>query len=337
MGRKATVNLNLPPNLRKRVRRSRVYYYYDTGGKPRREIPLGSDYINAIREWSKLERERLPENAQVTFTTVAMRYEREVIPYKAIATQKGNIRQLRNLLTFFDNGNPAPLEEIVSDHIKQYYEWRKNAPIVANKEIALFSHIWTKAIEWGYTEKINPARAIPKNKETPREYYIEDHIFNILKSFADNELKDAMELSYLTGQRPADILKMHKNHIYDGILHITQNKTKVKLRFKITGNLKKLINKLVKNTNGFLIHKNNNPIPIKTLEAHFAKARKNAIMAYPELADEILMCQFRDIRAKSGTDKYLKYGREQAQEHLGHTTQAMTKRYIRKGKIIEPL
>ena len=51
MGRKATVNLNLPTGMRARKRKKKgeviIWYYYDTGGKPRKEIPLGNDYIIA--------------------------------------------------------------------------------------------------------------------------------------------------------------------------------------------------------------------------------------------------------------------------------------------------
>lgn len=32
----------------------KVFYYMDIGGKPRKEIPLGSDYVLAIRKWSEL-------------------------------------------------------------------------------------------------------------------------------------------------------------------------------------------------------------------------------------------------------------------------------------------
>ena len=40
--------------MRARRRGSKTYYYYDTGAKPRHEIPLGFDYILAVQEWAKL-------------------------------------------------------------------------------------------------------------------------------------------------------------------------------------------------------------------------------------------------------------------------------------------
>jgi hypothetical protein len=35
-----------------------VHYYYDHGGKPRREEPLGPDYGLAIQKWADYERSR---------------------------------------------------------------------------------------------------------------------------------------------------------------------------------------------------------------------------------------------------------------------------------------
>ena len=47
---------------------------------------------------------------------------------------------------------------------------------------------------------------------------------------ADWPTRDAMDLAYLTGQRPADVLKMRLPDIRDGFLWLTQGKTRKKLR-----------------------------------------------------------------------------------------------------------
>jgi len=49
MGRTPTKNLNLPQHMRARVRGDVTYYFYDTGGTPRKEISLGKDYIKAVQ------------------------------------------------------------------------------------------------------------------------------------------------------------------------------------------------------------------------------------------------------------------------------------------------
>ena len=67
MGRKPTVNLNLPPRMRMRKRWRKVYYYYDHGGKPRREEPLGSDFILAVKRWADIEQTEVPRVATAYF------------------------------------------------------------------------------------------------------------------------------------------------------------------------------------------------------------------------------------------------------------------------------
>ena len=64
VGRRPTKHLNLPSRLRARTLPSgRTYYYYDTGQKPRREIPLGSDYALAVKKWAELEIDARPRHA----------------------------------------------------------------------------------------------------------------------------------------------------------------------------------------------------------------------------------------------------------------------------------
>ena len=68
MGRKRSTNTNLPDRMRARKRtrkngKTTVYYFYDgrdENGR-RKEIPLGTDYVAAVQEWSKLESAKLPK------------------------------------------------------------------------------------------------------------------------------------------------------------------------------------------------------------------------------------------------------------------------------------
>jgi hypothetical protein len=79
----------------------------------------------------------------------------------------------------------------------------------ANHEIALLSHVFNMAREWGYTAKENPCRGVKKLKEHPRDFYADDVVWNVVYSEACQELKDAMDVAYLTGQRPADVLSAY--------------------------------------------------------------------------------------------------------------------------------
>lgn len=54
------------------------------------------------------------------------------------------------------------------------------------------------------------------NKETGRDIYVEDDVLARAYQHADQPLRDALDLFYLTGQRVADTLKMDERDIKTG-------------------------------------------------------------------------------------------------------------------------
>lgn len=347
MGRKPTVNLTLPPKMRARVKAGgKLWYYYDTGGKPRREIPLGCEYTAAVRKWAELEADK-PEhpNQIITFKHAADRYLLEVLPTKAARTQRDNLTELNNLLKFF-NEPPAPLESIQPAHIRQYLDWRgKSAKIRANREKALFSHIWNMSRAWGVTDKPNPCAGIKGFTETGRDIYIEDAVLEAVWNAADVAMRDALDIAYLTGQRPADTLAMRITDIRDGALTIQQGKTNKKLRIRIIGELASLIERIEARKQGYKVHtlslvctETGRALTEGALRSRFEKARAAAAKSNPDLSDAIRAFQFRDLRAKAGTDKADSDGMREAQMQLGHNSMKMTEHYVRsrRGEKVTP-
>ena len=76
-------------------------------------------------------------------------------------------------------------------------------------------------------------QGVRKNKEVPRDFYANDAIWNAVYAKAVGELKDAMDLAYLTGQRPPDVLVMRRDDIEDKALGVKQKKTHKKLRIML--------------------------------------------------------------------------------------------------------
>lgn len=319
------------PHLRARKKGKKTFYYYDHGGKPRKEEPLGSNYGLAIKKWAEIQRAGAEKPQEViTFRYVADRYRAEVIPTKAPGTQKVNLRELVKLIEFFDDP-PGPLEKIEPSHVKAFLKWRgMSGKVRANREKALLSHIWNWAREEGYTALPNPCAGVKGFKETGRDVYVEDDTYKVVWEAASEPLRDAMDLAYLTGQRVADTLKMDERDIRDGFLQVKQAKTGARRRIEITGELDALLKRIAKRkavlvvrATRLVVGETGQPLTPNMLRGAFDRAREKAGVPLSAF-------QFRDLRAKAATDKADSAGDiREAQKQLGHTSVVMTEHYTR--------
>lgn len=346
---------DLPPRMLRRTKKLKngelwVGYYYngrDDDGK-RREIPLGGDLNEAKRKWAELECKPAPADTGL-MRHVFDRYIRDIVPTKGVRTQKDNMEALKRLREGFDS---APVDAVTPQYIAQYRD-KRSAKVRANREIALLSHVWNMAREWGYTAKDNPARGVRKNKETPRDFYADKAVWDAVYAEAPEELKDAMDVAYLSGQRPADVLKMMVTDIRDGALEVKQNKTQKRLRIQLDNidgsrtELGAVLDRIAarprKVRSFFLVAlPAGGPLNRWTLRTRFDEARTEAAkkaekIGSPEmlaLAGRIRQFQFRDIRPKAATDMGDLLA---ASKLLGHTEQDITKKvYIRVGESVMP-
>ena len=244
---------------------------------------------------------------------------------------------MRKLSKFFGGENPAPLDEIEPAHVRRYLDWRKDTPGGANNEIGYLSAIFNYAREQGWTSKENPCRNVKKHSKKRREVYIEDYLYQAVYQAASQQMRDLMDIAYITGQRPVDIVGIHSSHIHEGILHISQQKTGAKLRFEISGKLKEIIDRIHQDNGYLFLNSHGKPLSRAALSRQFLELRKTVMQQRPELAEELSAFQFRDLRAKAATDIYLAADTRSASDQLGHASEQMTKIYIRRGKILKPL
>lgn len=320
------------PRLRQRAQKSgKVFYYYDHGGSPRREEPLGSDFGLAIKRWAELHRAPMEKPQQViTFRYVADQYRAKIVPTKAPRTQVDNLAELAKLIEYFDDP-PGPLEAIQPQDIRGYLNWRgTTAKTRANREKALLSHIWNFARDQGYTALPNPCAGIKGYRERGRDAYIDDDVYRAVWHRADQAVRDAMDLAYLTGQRPSDVLRMDESRMRENTIEVRQGKTGAKVRIEVVGELAAVIERIRARKRTYrvystrlVVNERGQPIGIEALQARFKTARKAAGVSAAEF-------QFRDLRAKAGTDKTESVGDiRQAQKQLGHANVTMTEHYVR--------
>lgn len=336
MGRKPN-NPDAVPRLRQRTMRSgRVFYYYDHGGSPRREEPLGSDYALALKRWAEIEGEQsIPKPEVISLEYVWTRYQEspEFLKDKAPRTQADNRREMAKLLEFF-NDPPGPLDAIKPSHVGQYKRWRTKGGtglVRANRELSLLSVVWNFGREAGYTSMPNPVAGVKRYKETGRkDVYIEDADYARVMEHASPWLRDAMELAYLTGQRPADVLKISEHDVRDGMIHVQQGKTKVKVRIEVIGGLPELLARIRERKRGhkvfstrLVVNRYGRAVGVHAVSVWW----KDACMAAG-----VYGVHFRDLRAKAATDTEEGADLRTAQRQLGHTRITTTEGYVRNRK-----
>ena len=191
--------------------------------------------------------------------------------------------------------------------------------------------MFNKAREWGYIALQNPCQGVKGFKEVGRSRYITDAEFDQVKAHAHFTVIDAMDLALLTGQRPADVLKLKRTDIRDRALWVVQNKTGARLGIEIVGELAQVIARINERTrraiSGYLIQdEDGQPLSSFALRSRFDKARTLAKVNF----------QFRDIRAKAATDTG---DLAHSQTLLGHKNREMTEHYVKSriGERVKPL
>lgn len=185
--------------------------------------------------------------------------------------------------------------------------------------------------EWGYTAAQNPCQGVKGFREAGRSRCVTDDEFGQVKANAHFTVADAMDLALLTGQRPADVLKLKRSDIRDGALWVVQNKTGARLGIEIVGELAALLARISDRAgqvpSTYLVHdQNGQPLSQSALRSRFDKARELARVTF----------QFRDIRAKAATDTG---DLAHSQKLLVHKNRDMTEHYVRQriGERVKPL
>lgn len=156
MGKARIKNSGLPQN----VYLQHGAYYYIRCQKWKRLAKKG-DYAGMYKALSEILQS---EPRKYGMLNIFEKYEQEVLPLKAKKTVVNQIGQLQVLKKVFGKMEPFAIQP---KHIAQYLE-RREAKVAANREIALLSHVFRKAIRWGLAEK-NPCLLVERNQERPSD------------------------------------------------------------------------------------------------------------------------------------------------------------------------
>ena len=261
------------------------------------------------------------------------RYEIEVIPTKAPRTQKDNTREIKLLRAVL--GEMAP-RQFLPRHGYAYYNERKKTSLCrAVNEMALLSHVFTKAVEWGVVDA-NPCREIRKQRPKPRQRYVTEQEYQAAYEAMPPMIQCAMNLAVLTSLRPADLLGLERSNLTDEGIHIDTRKTGKRLIIQWSEELRKVVKEarslpphirqpLISNRRG-------KPYTVSGFNSIWYRWMRRSVADKDNPLTESF--QFRDLRAKSASDDRL----ESATARLGHSDPRLTEHiYRRKPTLVRPL
>ncbi len=352
MSKPKTKYRHLPPRMTVRTYTNKkgetwTGYYYehprDAAGK-RKLTSLGADLAEAKRKWAEFEHRPVPvdlttiEGAYALYMEWAENREKSKLSLRTIADRKKYWVKLKPVY-----GN-VPINALLPGHIMPYFESR-SSQVSAKKELKFLSALCNWARGKGLMRIPNPCAGLFQQMKVKegRDIYVDDMWLALVYKHGSAVIQDALDLAYLTGQRPADVKKMRWSQVQDDVLLVGQNKTGAKLRIVIEGRLKEVLERIKKRgIKGLTILADNKGQPLKDFgyfRSQFDKARDAAEAEAKEIGIEFVRFQFRDLRPKAATDLDTLHSLKAAQKLLGHTTERMTAEYIRKrrGDVVRPL
>ena len=321
MGRRRTTSTDLPQRMH---RKGGMYYYVPSTG-PRKWIKLHAELPTARVLWAQHENARGGDGG--SFSVALDQY---LISERFLALADKTRRQYEHIageLREFFAG--ATLDIITAVHIAAWMD-NHRSKIQANTGKAIIGTLFEIAARTGVVNA-NPAKLVRYHRISGRDRLITDAEYRAIWNAADEHVRIAMDLGYLTGARIQDILDIRLQDISaDGILvkvSKVRNSTKKKQLFLRSPALDDVIDRamaLPRSVRGMhlICDRQGKPYLYGTFNTHWLDAVRTA---------KIEGVHFHDIRAKAATDA--KALGMDYQALLGHASRAMSDRYIRQREI----
>ncbi len=318
MGRRRSKHFDLPP----RMQRKGMSYYYVCPGPSREWVPLGQDLAKAKRKWADLDA-GAPQGVSVA-DLVQMFMDRpgERGP-RAASTDK----QYKSYHKVIEEAFPIPAAQLTSQHVALWRELNAKHRHYSNGIIALVVASFRFGQELGLCNSIS----VSKWAVSGRDRVLAPGEFCAIRDAAVEWLRVAMDIGYLTGARPSDIRALRWSACRDDAIALRQIKTGARQEFPINAALAGVLDSARQRpiVGLFVIATDKGqPISRDMMGRAWLAACKAA---------GVEDAQFRDIRAMAA-----KASKEDGQDYqalLGHTTRAMSEKYIkgRQTVVAEPV
>lgn len=314
MGRRRTIHHDLPPRLQRKGKS----FYYVCNSKPRKWIPLGRDLAKAKRLWADLDAGAPPS---LSVGDLVQRYiDREARP-------DSTAKQYKSYHKTIAADFPIPANQLTSQHVALWRELNGYRRHFANGVIALLVAAANLGHELGLSNTITVGKWLLLRRE--RELSAGEFI--VIRERAVEWLRVAMDFAYLTGARPSDIRALRWNSVSDGRVLLRQIKTGTRQEFTMNDDLASVLARARQRPIlGLYVIATAKGQPISPDMMSDAWIAARTAAGIPD-------AQFRDIRAMAA--KQGKADGIDFQALLGHSTRAMSERYIkgRQTVVAEPV
>jgi len=324
------------PRLRTKVYRGKsgqayVYYLYDMrpDGKP--DIRLGTDHAEALRQWDELhnKKPRTIGRLQEAFD----KWRNVELPkYDSAVTRRNYAQNMTRIEPVFGQ---MTWDTITLPILREYLD-RRTAKTQGNRELALMSVIWGKALLWGMTRCPWPAAGVKnwKNQENARTFEVTDALFNAVYAEGDQVLRDCMDIATATGMRLTDARTIRMP--VDGIIRHKPSKTGKSVEFDVSAS--PVLAALVQRREAqkaycvmLLCTDTGRQVTQTMLRDRWESARDAAALkasqtGNPDFAKDIRAMYLRDMRSRAAD---LAGNMADASKLLQHSTQALTAKHYR--------
>jgi integrase len=231
-------------------------------------------------------------------------------------------RKLKKILIEF-----AP-NQVLPKHVAQIKLSMIAHPNMANRCLSVLRQVFDYALELQLVDS-NPAVGIKRLEEAKRKRLITWPEFEAIYAKAPPRLQIIMDLLFLTGQRVNDVLTIKIRDLIEEGIAFAQQKTGARLTVRWTPELRAVVDR-AKTLHGnvralTLLHNRRGKAP----DYSTTKLQWNKACAAAGVQDADL----RDLRAMSATATKRQLDKKAATALLGHTSEAMTERYLRDKEI----
>jgi len=349
--RKTGLHLGMSRLYEYKGKRASTYY---TITPDNRRINLGHDLKAAKRKLLELDGEPIPSGkiSELLDDLIGERRRKVEAGKLSKSTLASNLLEVEQLKKAFGKLTPDKIRPM---HIYQYLHKYRGAesPIRANREIALFSKLFSGLVSAGVLD-INPCMGVERNEEVARDRLVSEREFDAFLLFLREGKTDtsgnrtgstearvrvaiAAEIAYLTSKAQGQVLKLMRSQISEEGVRFPGRKRGVRTLVEWTPRLRAIIQEAIEQPARivpvYVIH-NEGGQPYTS--DGFKTLWQRAMNEWEEMGNERFT--FHDIRAKAVTD-VIEQGRK-ASDLTGHVddrviAQVYDRRRERKAKAVK--